>query len=71
MELKFDACLSHQNLLEFFSVVTSPKRVERPVSPEEALYWVSTNVNNNYFNWNNDKKVENIKGSVFVRIIIF
>lgn len=33
MEFEFNACISHQNLLEFFSVVTSTKHVEKPISP--------------------------------------
>jgi hypothetical protein len=31
------AVLSHQNLLEYLAVVTDPKRVELPLSSEEAL----------------------------------
>ena len=29
--------IAHQNLLEFLAVVTNPKRVEHPLSPDEAL----------------------------------
>ncbi len=32
-EGRIRACLAHQNLLEFFAVVTNPRRVERPLSP--------------------------------------
>ena len=31
------ASVTHQNLLEFLSVATNPKRVELPLSPDEAL----------------------------------
>jgi predicted nucleic acid-binding protein len=36
MQGKTEACLSPQVLYEFFAVVTSPKRVENPLSPREA-----------------------------------
>jgi predicted nucleic acid-binding protein len=31
------ASIAHQNLLEFLAVVSNPKRVEHPLSPDEAL----------------------------------
>jgi len=31
------ASIAHQNLLEFLAVVTNPKRVEHPLSPDEAF----------------------------------
>ena len=37
MESKFESCISQQNLLEFFSIITNPKRVEKPFSSKEAL----------------------------------
>jgi len=36
MQGETEACLSPQVLYEFFAVVTSAKRVERPISPGEA-----------------------------------
>jgi predicted nucleic acid-binding protein len=36
MKGETEACLSPQVLYEFFAVVTSAKRVERPISPPEA-----------------------------------
>lgn len=42
---EFESCIAHQNLLEFFSVITSPKRVSNPLTPQEALLWIET-----YFN---------------------
>jgi len=33
---KLDACISLQNLSEFYSVITSSKRVEKPLIPQEA-----------------------------------
>lgn len=33
----FEACMADQNLYEFFAVVTNPKRVERPLSIDEAV----------------------------------
>lgn len=40
IELKSDLCVAHQNLLEFFSVVTNPSHIETPVSPEKASSWI-------------------------------
>lgn len=40
LELKFEACIAHQNLLEFFSVITNPKRIEKPLTIETALSWI-------------------------------
>ena len=34
---KFPACIAHQNLLEFLSVVTHPKKLEKPLSRAKAL----------------------------------
>jgi len=31
------ASIAHQNLLEFLAVATNPKRVEHPLTPDEAL----------------------------------
>lgn len=31
------ALIAHQNLLEFLAVATNPKRVEHPLTPDEAL----------------------------------
>jgi predicted nucleic acid-binding protein len=31
------ASVAHQNLLEFLAVATNPKRVEHPLTPDEAL----------------------------------
>lgn len=33
---ELEACISLQNLLEFYAVVTSPKRVQNPLTPQEA-----------------------------------
>lgn len=38
-QLKFQACIAQQNLLEFFSVITDPRRVEKPLLPQIALQW--------------------------------
>jgi predicted nucleic acid-binding protein len=32
-----DIFITQQNLLEFYSIITNPKRIELPVSHEEAL----------------------------------
>jgi len=37
MAAKIQACISHQNLLEFLAVVINSKRVEHPLSTDEAL----------------------------------
>ena len=37
MNREVEAAVAHQNLLEYLAVVTNPKRVEHPLSPEEAL----------------------------------
>lgn len=37
MNREVEAALAHQNLLEYLAVVTDPKRVEHPLSLEEAL----------------------------------
>lgn len=37
MNGEVEAALAHQNLLEYLAVVTDRKRVEHPLSPEEAL----------------------------------
>lgn len=36
------ASISYQNLYEFYAIITDPKRVEKPVSLEEALDLVET-----------------------------
>lgn len=36
MNGEVEAALAHQNLLEYLAVVTDTKRVEHPLSPEEA-----------------------------------
>lgn len=36
LERKINACISIQNLLEFYSIITNPKRVEKPIKFEEA-----------------------------------
>lgn len=33
---EFEACLSYQNILEFYSIITDPKCVERPLPLREA-----------------------------------
>lgn len=37
MNREVQAVLAHQNLLEYLAVVTDPRRVENPLSSEEAL----------------------------------
>jgi len=37
MNKETDGVLAHQNLLEYLAVVTDPKRVENPLSSEEAM----------------------------------
>jgi predicted nucleic acid-binding protein len=37
MNKELDGVLAHQNLLEYLAVVTDPKRVENPLSSEEAV----------------------------------
>lgn len=37
MNKGLDGVLAHQNLLEYLAVVTDPKRVENPLSSEEAM----------------------------------
>jgi len=36
LKRKINACISIQNLLEFYSIITNPKRVEKPIKFEEA-----------------------------------
>ena len=31
------ACVSHQNLLEFYAVITNPKKLRAPLTPQQAL----------------------------------
>ncbi|MBI5745989.1 MAG: PIN domain-containing protein [Nitrospirae bacterium] len=50
---RFDACITPQNLLEFFSVITNPKRVERPLDSKIAQqimlnYWHSQKIHKIY-----------------------
>lgn len=52
LEFKIEACIAHQNLLEFFSVITSPKRIDKPLSTETALSWIKL-----YLESSNIKKV--------------
>jgi len=42
MSGEVEAALAHQNLLEYLAVVTDPKRVEHPLSLEEALVNIDT-----------------------------
>lgn len=49
LKLEFVGCLTHQNLLEFFSVITNPKRVEKPLELSTAIsvmeaYWESSKI---------------------------
>ena len=34
---ELQGCVSLQNLVEFYSVITSPKRIEKPLTPEVSL----------------------------------
>ena len=43
--LKFNGCVTHQNLLEFFSVITNPKRVEKPLEITKSISLVETYLN--------------------------
>lgn len=50
---RFEACITPQNLLEFFSVITNPKRVEKPLDSEIAHkimlnYWHSQKIHKIY-----------------------
>lgn len=50
---RFDACITPQNLLEFFNVITNPKRVERPLDSKIAQqimlnYWHSKKIHKIY-----------------------
>ncbi len=50
---KYEACISPQNLLEFFSVITNPKRVEKPLDSKIAHqvmlnYWHSKKIHKIY-----------------------
>ncbi|MEK9149357.1 MAG: PIN domain-containing protein [Candidatus Desantisbacteria bacterium] len=49
LNLHFSSCIAHQNLLEFFSVITNPRQVELSLSSEVAfsvieLYLQSANI---------------------------
>lgn len=40
-QLKFQACIAQQNLLEFFSVITDSRRIQKPLLPQTALRWLN------------------------------
>jgi hypothetical protein len=49
VRLEYDGCITHQNLLEFFSVITNPKRVEKQLEFTKAIslmeaYWNSSKI---------------------------
>jgi predicted nucleic acid-binding protein len=37
-----EACLSYQSLYEFYSIITNPKRVEKPLEPSRAREIIET-----------------------------
>ena len=43
---KSETCVSLQNLVEFYSIITSSKRVQNPLSPEIASYEINQYLNN-------------------------
>jgi predicted nucleic acid-binding protein len=50
---KFEFCITPQNLLEFFSIITNPKRIEKPLDPKIAHqeminYWYSKRIHKIY-----------------------
>lgn len=50
---KVESCITPQNLLEFFSIITNPKRVEKPLDPKIAHqeiinYWYSIRIHKIY-----------------------
>jgi len=47
MSGEISACLAQQNLLEFISVVTNPKRVLNPLSTDEALEKINSYISSN------------------------
>ena len=49
---ELEACISLQNLIEFYAVVTNPKRVQNPLTPQEAKKDVEE-----YLSYSNIKKL--------------
>lgn len=47
MDSQFESCISHQNVLEFFSIVTNPKRLEKPLSLTEAFFLTENYLSSN------------------------
>ena len=45
VEGMFEAVLAQQNLLEFYSIITDPKRVGKPLAPKEASSLVKDYLN--------------------------
>src|SRR3989338_6813026 len=50
---KFESCITLQNLFEFFSVITNPKRIEKPldlkIAHQEIInYWYSRMIHKIY-----------------------
>jgi len=46
LDFKFDGCIFPQILCEFYSIITNPARIEKPLLPESAIaeiknYWES------------------------------
>ncbi len=73
----FEGCITTQNLLEFCSVITNPKRTHNPITSSEAikitnLFWESATIKkilpsrNTYKIWNKLVKDYNIsKAEIF------
>src|SRR3990167_9329684 len=51
VEGKFKAVLTAQNLLEFYSIITNPKRVENPLAQDKVLFITNEYINSGDFDF--------------------
>lgn len=56
---ELEACISLQNLIEFYAVVTNPKQVQNPITPREARKDVEE-----YLSYSNIKKLSVTESTV-------
>ncbi len=48
IEGRLKGVITHQNLLEFYSIITSSKRVSQPITPKDALSLIKDYLNSSF-----------------------
>jgi len=45
----YSLCLSLQNLIEFYAIITNPKKIEKPLSQNQAILVIQKFIESDYF----------------------